>query len=156
MAAAAPLERVIDAEKRVTFGLMAQLGVVLTANERASIERRRTASVRAFVSYGRGVWLQVHHRDAEAAASFDDATAADPSFAPARERARESRSKSAAPSASTAIQRATTEAETRPSAPASVPRIGVAHRHAADRKHGSHKERPLPRARRPQRKVARP
>ncbi len=116
--AAAPLERVIDAEKKVTFGLMEQLGVVLSADERAAIARRRTTNARALVSYGRGVWLQVQHRDAEATVAFDEASAADPWFAPARARARESRVKAAAQMSVPAVARAVASA-----APAVTPTV---------------------------------
>jgi tetratricopeptide (TPR) repeat protein len=77
------LERVLDAEKRLVFGIIDELGVELTVAERELINERQTESLEALLAFGEG--LEAMDRgDYEAAVQdFEAAVEIDPSFAKA-------------------------------------------------------------------------
>jgi TolB-like protein len=79
--ATAPLDDIFRAEKELVFRLFDQLGVTLSAAERAAIEQRRTASIAALLAYSRGVQLEVQGNYDAAAAQFERAKTLDPAFA---------------------------------------------------------------------------
>ncbi len=74
------LERLIEAEKRMVFGIIDELGIELTAAEREQISERQTESLDAMLAFGRG--LQAMDRgDFEAAVQdFETAVDIDPGF----------------------------------------------------------------------------
>ena len=78
------LEAIFDLEKTAVFEVLSALGVELTEAEREAIDENRTASLQAFLAYGRG--LQALDRgDYQAAQQFfQEAAALDPGFGPAQ------------------------------------------------------------------------
>jgi TolB-like protein len=79
--ATAPLDDIFRAEKELVYRLFDQLGVTLSAAERAAIEQRRTANIAALLAYSRGVQLEVQGNYDAAAAQFERAKTLDPAFA---------------------------------------------------------------------------
>lgn len=78
------IDAVLDAEKRMVFAILQQLGVTPTAAERAAIEERPTKSLAAFLAYSRGVAAENAGRWDDAARHFGDAVRQDPGFSTAR------------------------------------------------------------------------
>lgn len=78
------LDAVLDAEKRLVFAILQQLGVTPTPAERAAIEQRPTKSLAAFLAYSRGVAAENAGRWDDAARHFGDAVRQDPGFSTAR------------------------------------------------------------------------
>ena len=77
------LEAIFNVEKTAVLEILEALGVELTAAEREAIDENRTASLQAFLAYGRG--LQALDRgDYQAAQQFfQEAANLDPGFGPA-------------------------------------------------------------------------
>ena len=78
------LDAVFDAEKRIVFGALADMGITLTPAERAAIEQRPTKSLAAFLAYSRGLAAEDAGRYDEARRLFEDAGRIDPAFGAAR------------------------------------------------------------------------
>ena len=78
------IEAVLDAEKRMVFAILQQLGVTPTPAERAVIEQRPTKSLAAFLAYSRGVAAENAGRWDDATRHFGDAVRQDPGFSTAR------------------------------------------------------------------------
>ncbi len=78
------IDAVLDAEKRLVFAILAQLGVTPTPAERAAIEQRPTRSLSAFLAYSRGIAAEDAGRFDEAARLFGEAARQDPGFSGAR------------------------------------------------------------------------
>lgn len=84
LAATAPVDRIIDAEKQLAFRVFEMLGVTLTVAERAAIEQRPTGDLSALLAYSRGVRAEARRDFAAAAAEYSAAVRYDPAFAAAR------------------------------------------------------------------------
>ncbi len=84
LTASAPLARVLDAEKALVMRIFEELGINLTAAERAEVEQRQTSNVGAMVAFGRGVDAEAHGDAREAVRRFEDAARLDAAFAMAR------------------------------------------------------------------------
>jgi TolB-like protein len=78
---AAPLERVLDAEKTLALDIFDALQVNLTPAERAAVERRPTRSIAALLAYGKAVREEAFGRWEAAGDLYRQAAAADPQFA---------------------------------------------------------------------------
>jgi tetratricopeptide (TPR) repeat protein len=86
ISARAPLASILDAERALAYRLFEELGVTLTAAERAAIDQRPTASVAGFLAYSRGVRDEAIGDFASAATNYRSALRADPGFDLARAR----------------------------------------------------------------------
>lgn len=84
LAASAPVDRIIDAQKALVFRVFDLLGVALTPAERAAIERRPTRDLGALLAYSRGVRAEAQRDFTRAAEEYEQAVRADPGFAQAR------------------------------------------------------------------------
>jgi TolB-like protein len=84
VAADAPLDRVLDAEKALALLILERLGIVLTPGERLRVERNQTTQLSALVAYGRGVQADARGDAAGATAAFAEAARLDASFLAAR------------------------------------------------------------------------
>ena len=78
------LDALFDAEKRIVLALFAEMGITLTAAERAAIEQRPTKSLAAFLAYSRGLAAEDEGRFGDAARFYGEAARLDPGFAAAR------------------------------------------------------------------------
>ena len=87
--AAAPLDRILDAQKVMTFSLLDRLHVVLTPAEREAIEQRPTRNVSALLAYSRGVRDEARADYASASREYANALRLDPRFDRARARLQE-------------------------------------------------------------------
>jgi TolB-like protein len=85
------LDQLFDIEKRLAFGIFEDLGITLTAQERALIDERPTRSFQAFLAYSRGLVAADQGRLSDAARFFDDARGFDPGFGLAAQRATQAR-----------------------------------------------------------------
>ena len=97
------LDAVFDAEKRIVLGVFADMGIALTAAERAAVEQRPTRSLAAFLAYSRGLAAEDAGRFDEAARLFEDAARIDPGFGAAREGATRAQATSAGASVTPAL-----------------------------------------------------
>jgi tetratricopeptide (TPR) repeat protein len=88
----ASLDELFDLQTRVTFSIVDQLGVELTAQERAAIEEVPTQSIQAFLAYSRGLREEDRGNYDLAAQYYQEAQQIDPNFEQARERQRKARS----------------------------------------------------------------
>lgn len=78
------LDALFDAEKRIVLALFAEMGIRLTAAERAAVEQRPTRSLAAFLAYSRGLTEEDEGRFDHAARSYGEAARLDPGFSAAR------------------------------------------------------------------------
>lgn len=78
------LDALFDAEKRLVLALFAEMGITLTAAERAAVEQRPTTSLAAFLAYSRGLAAEDEGRYGDAARFYGEAARIDPGFAAAR------------------------------------------------------------------------
>jgi TolB-like protein len=74
------LGRFFALEKRIVFDLLSELGVQLTADERASIEVVPTQNLQAFLAFSRGLLAEDAQNYGAAAALYQQAFQLDPSF----------------------------------------------------------------------------
>ncbi len=86
------LEQVFAIEKTIALGLFDQLGVRLSAADRAAIEERPTRSLQAFLAYSSGLLAEDEGRYDDAARFFDQARTIDPGFGAALQKAQSARS----------------------------------------------------------------
>ena len=85
------LEQIFTIEKNLALGLFDQLGVRLSAADRAAIEQRPTRSLQAFLAYSNGLMAADDGRYDEAARFFDQARSIDPGFGQALQKAQMAR-----------------------------------------------------------------
>ena len=78
------LDALFDAEKRLVFAVLNDMGVTLTTAERAAIDQRPTRSLSAFLAYSNGLAAEDSGRFDLAARLFADAARTDPGFAAAQ------------------------------------------------------------------------
>jgi TolB-like protein len=86
------LEQIFTIEKTLALGLFDQLGVRLSAADRAAIEQRPTRSLQAFLAYSSGLLAEDEGRYDDAARFFDQARSIDPGFGAAALKAQSARS----------------------------------------------------------------
>ena len=94
--------RLFELEKRLALDLHAELGIDLTAAERARINERQTESVQALLAFGRGLAAQDSGDFEQAEAHFGEATRLDPGFGLAQAKRTQSIRSAAARQASAA------------------------------------------------------
>ena len=78
-------KRLLDLEKALVLGLATQLGIQLTEAERQRIVRQGPKSLAAFLAYSQGLEAMDRGDYRAAAAAFNAAVRADPTFSAARE-----------------------------------------------------------------------
>jgi TolB-like protein len=88
----ADLNDLFDLQTRVTFSIVDQLGVELTAQERAAIQEVPTQSLQAFLAYSRGLMEEDRGNYGRAARYYRRAQQVDPGFREAGQRRRKARS----------------------------------------------------------------
>lgn len=88
----AGLDELFDLQTRVTFSIVDQLGVELTAQERAAIEEVPTQSIQAFLAYSRGLAEEDRGNYDLAAQHYQEAQQIDPNFEQAGERQQKAQS----------------------------------------------------------------
>lgn len=85
------LDKLFDLQTRVTFSIVDQLEVELTAQERAAIEEVPTQSIQAFLAYSRGLMEEDRGNYRAAARQYRQARQTDPNFEEARQRERKAK-----------------------------------------------------------------
>ncbi|MEK7239457.1 MAG: CsgG/HfaB family protein [Gemmatimonadota bacterium] len=85
------LDQIFTIEKNLALGIFDQLGVRLSAAERAAIEQRPTRSLQAFLAYSNGLLASDEGRYDDAARFFDQARSIDPGFGQALQKAQSAR-----------------------------------------------------------------
>lgn len=88
----ASLDDLFDLQTRVTFSIVDQLGVELTAQERAAIQEVPTQDLQAFLAYSRGLMEEDRGNFGAAAQHFQRAQQIDPNFERAAEQGAKVRS----------------------------------------------------------------
>lgn len=88
----AGLDELFDLQTRVTFSIVDQLGVELTAQERAAIEEVPTQSIQAFLAYSRGLSEEDRGNYDLAVQYYREAQQIDPNFEQAGERQQKAQS----------------------------------------------------------------
>lgn len=83
------LENLFQLEKEIVFGLVEQLGIELSADEREEIERVPTRNLQAFLAYSRGLQASARGNYEAAAQAFQQAHEIDPQFSEAANRQEE-------------------------------------------------------------------
>jgi tetratricopeptide (TPR) repeat protein len=86
------LEQIFTIEKNLALGLFTELGVRLSAADRAAIEQRPTRSLQAFLAYSNGLVAEDEGRYGDAARFYDQARSIDPGFGAALQKAQSARS----------------------------------------------------------------
>lgn len=81
------LEQILALEKQIAMRLFQELGIELTAQERALVEQRPTRSLQAFLAYSRGLAAEDAGRFDEAERFYNSAVRIDPGFGGAATRA---------------------------------------------------------------------
>lgn len=99
------LEQIFTIEKNLALGLFDQLGVRLSAADRAALEQRPTRSLQAFLAYSNGLMAEDEGRYGDAARFFDQARSIDPGYGAALQKAQSAR----AAQAGTQVTAATVE-----------------------------------------------
>lgn len=79
------VDAIFDLEKAIVFNVFNTIGVTLTASEREKINENRTASLVAFLAYGRGLNELDRGNYQQASTFFRQATQLDPKFERAKE-----------------------------------------------------------------------
>jgi tetratricopeptide (TPR) repeat protein len=87
--AAGQLERLMELETQLALSIYEELGIQLTAAERARIEDKPTQNLHAFLAYSQGLQLMDAGDFSSAAARFDAAATLDPGFLQAAAAARQ-------------------------------------------------------------------
>jgi tetratricopeptide (TPR) repeat protein len=85
------LDQIFTIEKTIALGLFDQLGIRLSAADRAAIEQRPTRSLQAFLAYSNGLLAEDEGRYDDAAKFFDQARSIDPGFSQALQKAQTAR-----------------------------------------------------------------
>lgn len=81
------LEMLLDMEVQLALQIYRELGIELTASERARLEEKPTRNLQAFLAYSEGLQLLDRGSYEAAAGRFDAATSLDPGFSAARQAA---------------------------------------------------------------------
>jgi hypothetical protein len=74
------MDKILDAQKEVTFELLDRLGVAITPAERQALQERPTKDLQAFLLYSRGLTAEDNGDFGSAASLFGQAAARDPNF----------------------------------------------------------------------------
>lgn len=82
----AGLDELFDLQKEVTFSIVDQLGVELTAQERAAIQEVPTQNIQAFLAYSRGLMEEDRGNFGAASRYYQQAHQIDPDFDQAAKR----------------------------------------------------------------------
>ena len=85
------LDQIFAIEKNLALGLFDQLGVRLSAADRAAIEQRPTRSLQAFLAYSNGLVAEDEGRYGDAVRFYDQARSIDPGFGQALQKAQSAR-----------------------------------------------------------------
>lgn len=85
------LDQIFAIEKTIALGLFDQLGVRLSAADRAAIEQRPTRSLQAFLAYSNGLVAEDEGRFGDAARFYEQARSIDPGFGAALQKAQGAR-----------------------------------------------------------------
>ncbi len=85
------LDQIFTIEKNLALGLFDQLGVRLSAADRAAIEQRPTRSLQAFLAYSNGLVAEDEGRYGDAARFYEQARSIDPGFGAALQKAQSAR-----------------------------------------------------------------
>jgi tetratricopeptide (TPR) repeat protein len=85
------LDQIFTIEKNIALGLFDELGVRLSAADRAAIEQRPTRSLQAFLAYSNGLVAEDEGRFGDAARFYDQARSIDPGFGAALQKAQSAR-----------------------------------------------------------------
>lgn len=83
-----PMEKLFEIEKELAFGILDDLGVILTEAEKNAIMKTPTQSFEAFMAYSRGLNYMDKGMFREAAQEFQKALQADPNFSAPKEELR--------------------------------------------------------------------
>lgn len=86
------LDQIFTIEKNIALGLFNELGVRLSAADRAAIEQRPTRSLQAFLAYSNGLVAEDEGRYGDAARFYEQARSIDPGFGAALQKAQSARS----------------------------------------------------------------
>lgn len=86
------VDQIFAIEKNLALGIFDQLGVRLSAADRAAIEQRPTRSLQAFLAYSNGLMAEDQGRYDDAVRFFDQARTIDPGFGQALQKAQSARS----------------------------------------------------------------
>lgn len=81
------LDMLMDMEVQLALQIYRELGIELTASERARLEEKPTGNLQAFLAYSEGLQLLDQGSYEAAAGRFDAATSLDPGFSAARQAA---------------------------------------------------------------------
>ncbi|MFL5391918.1 MAG: CsgG/HfaB family protein [Myxococcales bacterium] len=101
------LDDILDTEKQIAFKVFENMGIALTAAERAAVEERPTKNIAAFIAYGRAVRYETEFRFADAVTEYREAVRLDPTFALAATRLEEVAALAGMASRRNALARAT-------------------------------------------------
>jgi len=82
-----PMERLFRLQKDLTFGLIEDMGIELTDEQRDAIQEIPTENMLAFIAYSKGLDLEDQGQPEAAAAAFEEAATLDPGFEMATEAA---------------------------------------------------------------------
>ncbi len=85
------LDQIFAIEKSLALGLFDQLGVRLSAADRAAIEQRPTRSLQAFLAYSNGLVAEDEGRYGDAVRFYEQARTIDPGFGAALQKAQSAR-----------------------------------------------------------------
>lgn len=85
------LNELFDIEARIALGVLNDMGIQPTPQQRVAINRRPTENLQAFLAYSRGLISSDAGRLEEAANFFDNARSLDPGFSAAAARAADTR-----------------------------------------------------------------
>jgi len=86
------IDQIFAIEKNLALGLFDQMGVRLSAADRAAIEQRPTRSLQAFLAYSNGLVAEDEGRYGDAVRFYDQARSIDPGFGAALQKAQSARS----------------------------------------------------------------
>lgn len=96
-----PVDRIFEVESRIALAVYRDLGIELTPAQRDRVTRQPTASLQAFLAFGRGLMAEDDGRFREAARHYERARQIDPDFEAAAVRQTEVTSIAAATGVST-------------------------------------------------------
>jgi TolB-like protein len=80
-----PLDKLFRLQKELTFGIVGEMGIRLTEEERDAIQELPTENMLAFIAYSKGLDLEDQGQTEAAAEAFQEAVSLDPQFEVAQE-----------------------------------------------------------------------